>query len=110
MIQRLVAQGVVWAMLAGMFAPLAQATVLPHACCLRHEQHCHMPHDAGVSAPSCCHQCCHFLAVSTALFTPVSQGVDGSLPTSQLISIRGAISQPFHAPAERSERAPPQAS
>lgn len=110
MIQRLIAQGVVWAMLGGMFAPLAPAAVLPHACCLRHQQHCHMSHDAGVSAPSCCHQCCCFLAVSTALFTPVSPGAYESLPASRLVTIHLAPFQPFHAPAEHSERAPPQAS
>jgi len=83
MVQRLIAQGVLWAMLTGMFAPLAPAAAMPHACCLRHQQRCHMPHDAGITNRNCCHQCCRFLAVSTALFAPVGPGAQGNLPRSQ---------------------------
>ena len=109
MVQRLIAQGVLWAMLTGMFAPLAPAVVMPRACCLRHQQHCHMPHDAGFSSPSVCHQCCRLLAVSTALFAPVEPGAQGNLPRAHLISSSGLVFQSFRALAERSERAPPAA-
>ncbi|MGE5206521.1 MAG: hypothetical protein ACM3PW_12965 [Chlamydiota bacterium] len=110
MIQRLIAQGVVWAMLAGMCAPLAPAAAMPHACCLRHQQHCQMPHDAGVSAPNCCHECCRLRAVSSALFTPVTPTGHAGLPAWLLVPLAGPASQPIHAPAEHSGRAPPQAS
>jgi hypothetical protein len=109
MVQRLIAQGVLWAMLTGMFAPLAPAAAMPHACCLRHQQRCHMPHDAGITNRNCCHQCCRFLAVSTALFAPVGPGAQGNLPRSQLISSSGLAFQSFRALTERSERAPPAA-
>lgn len=109
MVQRLIAQGVLWAMLMGLCAPLAPAAVLPHACCLRHQQHCHMPHDAGVSSRNCCHQCCRFLAVSIALFAPIPTAAQETLPASRLVVPIENASRPFHAHAQRSERAPPRA-
>lgn len=109
MIQRLIAQGVLLAMLTGMLAPLASATAMPRACCLRRQQHCHMPHDGGFSSRSCAHQCCRFLAVSTALFTPVATSAHGLLPASLLMSVERRASQPSRARAEPSERAPPTA-
>lgn len=109
MIQRVIAHSVLWAMLTGMFAPLVPAASQPHACCLRHQQHCGMPHDASVSSRNCCHQCCRFLAVSTVLFVPLPPAVHASLPASRLISRTRSASQPSHAPAEHSERAPPPA-
>jgi hypothetical protein len=110
MIQRLIAQGVVLAMLTGMLGPLAPAILMPHACCLRHQQHCHMPQDAGISNRNCSHECCRFLAVSTALFAPNAPTTHGNLPASQLTLTGELVSQPFHAPAEHCGRAPPQAS
>lgn len=107
MLQRLIAQGVLWAMLTGMLAPLAPAAVMPHACCLRHQQRCHMPHDAGISSPSCCHQCCRLLAVSTALFAPAAPASGPGLPAFPLITSPGSASYCFHPGAEPSERAPP---
>ncbi|HET7750258.1 MAG TPA: hypothetical protein VFK81_12815 [Terriglobales bacterium] len=107
MIQRLIAQGVLLAMLTGMLAPLAPAIVLPHACCLRHQQHCHMPQDAGISNRTCGHECCRFLAVTTALFAPTTPTTQGSLPASRLTRASGPAFQPLQAPAEHSGRAPP---
>jgi hypothetical protein len=107
MAQRLIAHGVLWAMLAGMVAPLAPALAMPHACCLRRGQHCHMPQEAGVSSRNCCHRCCRFLAVSRALFTPVAAPGRASLPVSRLILLPRPASQTWHAPAERPPRAPP---
>jgi hypothetical protein len=107
MIQRLIAQGVLLAMLTGMLAPLAPAIVMPHACCLRHQQHCHMPQDAGISNRSCGHECCRFLAVTTALFAPTVPTTHAGLSASRLILSSGPVSQPLHAPAEHSGRAPP---
>jgi len=109
MIEGLIAQGVLLAMLMGMFAPLAPAAAMPHACCLRHQQHCHMPHDAGISSRNCCHQCCRLLAVSTALFAPMRRSARRNLPASQLISSSRLALRPFRALTERSERAPPSA-
>ena len=107
--QRLMAQVVLLAMLTGLFAPLVPAAAMPHACCLRHQQHCRMPHDAGFSSRNCCHLCCRFLAVSTALFGPLASSGHEHLPASLLISLERRASQPLHAPAERSGRAPPAA-
>lgn len=107
MLQRLIAQGVLWAMLTGLVAPLAPAAMMPHACCLRRQQHCHMPHDAGVSSPSCCHECCRLLAVSTALFAPTAPAAGQILPAVPLISSYASASYHFHPSAEPSERAPP---
>lgn len=109
MIQRMIAQSVLWAMLAGMFVPLAPAAAMPHACCLRHQQHCHMPQDAAFSSRNCCHQCCRFLAVSNALFAPVSRSPHGKLPAFRLISVTRSAFYPSPLLAERSERAPPAA-
>jgi hypothetical protein len=109
MVQRLIAQGVLLAMLTGMFTPLAAAAAMPHACCLRHQRQCHMPHDAGISSRNCCHQCCRLLAVSTALFAPMAPRGLGNLPASQLISSSRLAFRPFHVLAERTERAPPPA-
>ena len=110
MIQRLIAQGVLLAMLTGAVAPLAPAIVMPHACCLRHRQQCHMPQDAGISNRTCGHECCRFLAVTTALFAPTGLNTQASLPASRLTRTSGAVSQSLHAPAEHSGRAPPRAS
>ncbi len=107
MIQRLIAQSVLLAVLTGMLAPLAPGIVMPHACCLRHQQHCHMPQDAGISNRTCGHECCRLLAVSSALFGPVAAGAYKNPPASPLISTAEPDSQPFHAPAEHSGRAPP---
>jgi hypothetical protein len=108
--QRLIAQGVLWALLAGMFAPLAPAALMPHACCLRHQHHCHMRHEAGISNHNCGHECCRFLAITTALFAPLAPAVEGSLNVSPLISAAAPASYPFHASAEHSGRAPPRES
>ena len=94
-------------MLTGLVAPLAPAAIMPHACCLRHQQHCHMPHDAGISSPSCCHQCCRLLAVSTALFAPGAAAAGQNLPTFSLIIFHASASYRFHPGGERSQRAPP---
>ncbi|HLK33621.1 MAG TPA: hypothetical protein VKT29_11065 [Terriglobales bacterium] len=110
MIQRLIAQGVLLAMLTGMFAPLATAAALPHACCLRHQQHCRMPHDAGFSSRSCCHQCCRFLAVFTALFTPAPAASHRGLLASALVVSDLPTPRPHPAMLGRPQRAPPHAS
>lgn len=110
MIQRLIAQGVLLAMLAGVLAPLAPAIAMPHACCLRRQQRCHMPHEAGISNRNCGHECCRFLAITTTPFVPVAPAAQGSLPASRLISAAAPASCPFHAPAEHSGRAPPRES
>ena len=107
MIQRLIAQGVLLAMLTGMLGPLAPAILMPHACCLRHRQHCQVPHDAGISNRTCGHECCRFLAVTTALFAPTGLTTHGSLPASRLTLTIGPVYQPLHTPAEHSGRAPP---
>lgn len=107
MIQRLIAQGVLLAMLTGMLAPLAPAIVMPHACCLRHQQHCHISQDAGVSNRTCGHECCRFLAVTSALFAPTVPTAYESLPASRLTLAGGVDFQPLHAPSEHSGRAPP---
>ena len=106
--QRLIAQGVMLAMLTGILAPLAPAIVMPHACCLRHQQHCHLPHDAGISNRACGHECCRFLAVTTAFFAPTVPTSHWSLPASRLILTTGPVFQPSGAWAEHSGRAPPQ--
>jgi hypothetical protein len=107
MIQRLIAQGVLWAMLAGVLAPLAPAIVVPHACCLHHQQHCHMPQDIGISNRTCGHECCRFQALTTALFAPTVASIYASLPASRLILTSRAVSQSFQVPSEHSGRAPP---
>lgn len=107
MLQRLIAQGVLWAMLTGMLAPLAPAVLMPHACCLRHQQHCHAPHDAGMSSPSCSHQCCRLLAVSGALFAPAAPAAAQMLPASPLVSSQRSAWYPFHPSRNRSQRGPP---
>ncbi len=107
MIQRLIAQGVLLAMLAGISAPLAPAALMPHACCLRRQQRCHMPQDAGISNRTCGHECCRFLAVTTALFAPAVPTTHGSLPASRLFLTSGAVSQSLQVPSEHSGRAPP---
>ena len=107
MIQRLIAQGVVWAMLAGLCVPLAPAAAMPHACCLQHQKHCQEPHQAGISSRNCSHECCRGLAISTAFFTPVALAAHGSLTASPLRTMSGAESQPFAAHTARCERAPP---
>jgi hypothetical protein len=107
MIQRLIAQGVLLAMLTGMLAPLAPAILMPHACCLRHQQHCHVPHDAGISNRTCGHECCRFLAVTTALFAPPVPATHGSFPAFRLTLTIGPGFQPWRACAEHSGRAPP---
>ncbi|HTM42554.1 MAG TPA: hypothetical protein VL177_16665 [Terriglobales bacterium] len=108
MIQRLIAQGVLLAMMTGMLAPLAPAILMPHACCLRHQQHCHVPHAAGISNRTCGHECCRFLAVTTALFTPSVPTTHRSLSVYRLTLAGGLVFQPLHAPAEHSGRAPPE--
>jgi hypothetical protein len=108
MVQRLIAQGVLLAMLTGVLAPLAPASVMPHACCRRRQQHCHMPQDAGISNRICGHQCCRFLAVTTAVFAPTARTTYASLPASPLIAATGPIFQLRQAPAEHCGRAPPQ--
>jgi len=107
MIQRLIAQGVLLAMMTGMLAPLAPAILMPHACCLRHQQHCHVPHAAGISNRTCGHECCRFLAVTTALFAPAVPTAHGSMPASRLFLTSGAVSQSLQVPSEHSGRAPP---
>lgn len=107
MIQRLIAQGMLLAMLAGVSAPLAPAIVMPHACCLRHQQHCHMRQDPGISNRACGHECCRFLAVTSAFFGPSVPAIHGSLPASGLTLTTGPVLKPFQAPAEHSGRAPP---
>ena len=110
MIQRLIAEGVLMAMLTGMLGPLAPAILMPHACCLRHQQHCHMPQDAGISNRTCGHECCRLLAVTTALFVPTVSITHGSPPASRLTLARGPVFPPLRASAEHSGRAPPTAS
>ena len=109
MIQRLIAQGVMWAMLAGLCSPLAPVTALPHACCLQHQQHCHEPHQVGISGRNCSHECCRGLAISTAFFTPVAPAAQGILTASLLRTVSGAEFHPFAAHTASWERAPPQA-
>lgn len=109
MIQQLIAQGVMWAMLAGLCTPLAPATARPHACCLQHQQHCHEPHQAGISSRNCSHECCRGLATSTAFFTPFAPAARGSLPASMLRAATRAEFHPFAAQTASCERAPPQA-
>lgn len=107
MLQRLIAEGVLWAMLTGLLAPLAPAVMMPHACCLRHQQGCHTPHQAGITNPSCGHQCCRLLAVSPTLFAPAASAAGQSLPTSPLIAAHGPDSYRFHRSCERPQRGPP---
>jgi len=108
MIQRLIAQGVLLAMVTGMLAPLAPAALMPHACCLRHQQHCHMPQDAGISNRTCRHECCRFLAVTSAFFAPTVPTTLGSLPASRLTLACGPVFESVQVPSEHPGRAPPQ--
>lgn len=107
MIQRLIAQGVMWAMLAGLCTPLAPAAAMPHACCLQHQQRCHEPHQAGISGSNCSHECCRGLAISTAIFAPVAPAAHGRLPASLLRAATRAESHTFAAHTASCERAPP---
>ena len=106
MLQRLIAQGVLWAMLTGM-APLAPAATMRHACCLRRQQRFHTPHDAGITNPSCGHQCCRLLAVSSALFAPAAPAAAQILPVFPLLTSQGSAWYGFLSSGERSERGPP---
>ncbi len=107
MLQRRIAQGVLWAMLTGLLAPLAPAVTMPHACCLRHQQRCHTPHQAGISNPSCGHQCCRLLAGSPTLFAPAACRTGQILAAAPLTAFRRSASYRFLSSGERCQRGPP---
>ena len=107
MIQRLIAQSVLLAMLTGIVSPLAPAALMPHACCLRHQHRCRMPQDAGISNRTCGHECCRFLAVTSALFAPTVPTSHWTLPASRLTLTSGPVFQSLRASSEHSGRAPP---
>lgn len=105
--QRLVAQLVLLAVLAGLCAPLAAAASLPHACCLRRQQHCHTTQEDGFSSRSCGHECCRFLAVAGAWFAPAAPTGSVKLPPSPLITLHPPAFHAFRARSQQSQRAPP---
>jgi hypothetical protein len=108
MFQGLIAQAVLLAMLSGMFAPLASVAPMPHACCLRHQQHCRTPHDTEISSRKCSHECCRLLPASTTLFAQTSNAAHDRLPAARLISFLHSPGRTHPAVLQRFERGPPQ--